>query len=65
MNTRKNNPSRHGSPAAKQRSAGPPSIRQIRLLVHAACAARANSGQMTLNDWREVEQEVERRINNE
>jgi hypothetical protein len=46
-----------------QRSAGPPPIRQIRLLVNAACAARAGSGQMTLNDWRDVEQEVKRRLN--
>jgi len=65
MKTRKKNPCRQLSPAALRRSAGPPPIRQIRLLVNAACAARASSGQMTLNDWREVEQEVERRLNYE
>lgn len=35
---------------------------QIRLLINAACAARASAAQMTLNDWIEVEQEVERRL---
>ncbi len=57
--------SRHCSPAALQRSAGPSSIQQIRRLINAAFAARAGSGQMTLNDWREVEQEVKRKFNNE
>jgi len=61
----KEKPCRRCSPAAMQRSAGPPPIQQIRLLVNAACAARASAGQMTLNDWRDVEQEVKRRINNE
>jgi len=65
MKTRKKSPCRHCSPAALQRSAGPPPIQRIRLLIDAACAARASSGQMTLNDWREVEQEVERRLNYE
>ena len=46
-------------------AAGPPPIRRIRLLIDAACAARASSGQMTLNDWRDVEQEVKRRLNYE
>ena len=65
MNTRKNSPCRHCSPAGRQRTAGPPPIQRIRLLIDAACAARAGSGQMTLNDWREVEHEVKRRLNNE
>lgn len=43
---RKNNPCHRCSPAALQRSAGPPRIRRIRLLIDAACAARAGSGQM-------------------
>ena len=63
MNPRKKSPCRHGSPAAPQRSAGPPPTRRIRQLIDAACAARASSGQMTLNDWRDVEQEVKRRLN--
>jgi hypothetical protein len=63
MKMRKKNPWRHGSPAALQRSAGPPLIQRIRLLINMACAARASSGQMTLNDWRDVEQEVKRRLN--
>jgi hypothetical protein len=65
MKTRKKNPCRHCSPAALQRSAGPTPIQRIRLLINAACAARAGAGQMTLNDWRDVEQELERRLANE
>jgi hypothetical protein len=65
MKTRKNSPCRRWSPADLQPSAGPPLIQRIRLLVNAACAARASSGQMTLNDWRDVEQEVKRRFNYE
>ena len=47
MKTRKKSPCRHCSPAALQRSAGPPPIQRIRLLIDAACAARAGSAQMT------------------
>ena len=65
MKTSKKSPCRHRSPAAMQRSAGPPLIQRICLLIDAAWAARASSGQMTLNDWREVEQGVERRFNHE
>ena len=63
MKTRKKSPCRYCSPAALQRSAGPPPIQRIRLLIDAACAARAGSAQMTLNDWRDVEQEVKRSLN--
>ncbi len=35
---------------------------EIRLLVQAACAARLGAAQMTLNDWRGVEQEVKGRL---
>ena len=35
---------------------------EIRLLVQAACAARLGAAQMTLNDWRDVEQEVKQRL---
>ena len=62
MKTRKNSPCRHRSPAAMQRSAGLPPIQQIRLLVNATCVARCGFGQMTLNDWRDAEQEVKRRL---
>jgi len=65
MNARKKNPCRRCSPAAMQRSAGPLPIQRIHLLVNAACAACAGAGQMTLNDWRDVEQEVARRLNYE
>jgi hypothetical protein len=47
------------------RSAGPPPIQRIRLLIDAVCAARAGSAQMTLNDWRDLEQEVKRSLNYE
>lgn len=62
MKTRKKNPCHDGSPAALQRSAGPAPIQRIRLLINAACAARAGARQMTLNDWRDVEQEIERKL---
>ena len=35
---------------------------EIRLLVQAACAARLGAAQMTLDDWRDVEQEVKGRL---
>lgn len=65
MKTRKKNPSHDGSPAALQRSAGPTPIQRIRQLINAACAARAAAGQMTLNDWLDVEREIERKLANE
>ena len=65
MKTRKKNPCYHCSPAALQRSAGTTPIQRIRLLINAACAARAGAGQMTLSDWRDVEQEIEQRLANE
>jgi hypothetical protein len=40
-------------------------MQRIRLLINAACAARAGIAQMTLDDWRDVEQEVKRRLNYE
>ena len=38
--------------------AEPEPTRRIRLLVTNACATRGGAGQMTLNDWREVEKEL-------
>ena len=35
---------------------------EIRLLVDAACAARLGAAQMSLDDWRDVEQEVKQRL---
>jgi hypothetical protein len=32
------------------------------LLVDAACAARLGAAQMSLDDWRDVEQEVKQRL---
>jgi hypothetical protein len=63
MKTRKKNLFRRCCPVALRRSAGPSPIQRIRLLIDAARAARAGSGQMTLSDWRDVEQEVKRRLN--
>lgn len=37
----------------------------IRFLINAAYAARAGAASMTLDDWRDVEQELKRRIANE
>lgn len=38
---------------------------QIRLLVHAACAAHGGMGCMTLDAWRDVEQQLKRRLKDE
>jgi hypothetical protein len=38
---------------------------QICRLVNPACAAHAGAERMTLNDWRDVEQEVKRKLENE
>lgn len=35
---------------------------RISSLINAACAARAGAAQMTLSDWREVEQDVKRKL---
>ena len=37
---------------------------RILSLVNVACAARAGAAQMTLSDWRAVEQEVRQRLDN-
>jgi hypothetical protein len=36
--------------------------RKIRRLVHEALAARGGIGHMTLDDWRDMEQELNRRL---
>ena len=38
---------------------------QLRLLVHGACAAFGGMGHMTLDEWRDVEQQLKRRLQNE
>lgn len=38
---------------------------RIRRFINVACAARAGAAQMTLTDWRDLEREVERRLQNE
>jgi hypothetical protein len=38
---------------------------QIRLLVNVACAAHGGIGCMSLNDWRDVEQQLKRRFKDE
>jgi hypothetical protein len=65
MRKRKKNLRPRCDPPSLLRSAGPPPIRQIHLLIAAAYAARGGAGQMTLSDWRDVEQEVKRKLNNE
>ena len=55
----------HCDHAAKAQSSEPQSEEGVRLLINAASAARAGTAQMTLNDWREVEPEVNERLQNE
>ena len=54
-----------GNAAASQTAAECLLANQIRLLVHAACAARLGAAHMTLSDWRDVEQEVKQKLENE
>jgi hypothetical protein len=56
---------REGNAAASQTAAECLHTEHIRLLVHAACAARIGAAQMTLGDWRDVEQAVKQKLNNE
>jgi hypothetical protein len=35
---------------------------QIRRLINAACTARGGAERMSLNDWREAEEEIKRKI---
>jgi hypothetical protein len=65
LSQRKNSPCRYGNAAASQADAEPQLAHQIHLLIDAACAARAGAAQMTLDDWRQVELEVKRRLQNE
>ena len=39
--------------------------KEIRRIVRAACDAKGGPERMTLNDWREAEQEVNQRLNHE
>lgn len=64
MKTKREDPCRVCSHATIQPPARSKVNRRICLLVSAACAARAGAAQMTLNDWREVEIEVKRRLQN-
>jgi hypothetical protein len=38
---------------------------QIRELLEAACAARLGAAQMNLGDWRDVEQELKQKLENQ
>jgi hypothetical protein len=62
MNTKTINRFGHCNRGILQPSAEPEITQRVRLLVSAACVARAGAAQMTLSDWREVEQEVKRRL---
>ncbi len=62
---RRSTPCGQGNAAALQASAQCLLAEQIRLLVHAACVARLGAAQMTLGDWRDVEQEVKQKLENE
>jgi len=58
---------------ANEQFQGAPTIRSAQLppaseQIHqrnSACAAHASAERMTLNDWRDVEQEVKRKLENE
>jgi hypothetical protein len=65
MKTIKNNESHHAEHTASVRSCGTLFEDRIRSLIKAACAARAGTALMTLNDWRELELEVKERLQNE
>jgi hypothetical protein len=65
LSAKKNSPCRLSGPATSQPDARSQLARRIQLLVNAACAARAGAAQMTLSDWRDVEQEVKRKLENE
>lgn len=64
MKTRRMNHCHHCDHAAKARCSSPQSGDRVHLLINAACAARAGTAQMTLNDWREVELAVKERLQN-
>ncbi len=56
----------HAESAATLRTAAVPAVPEaIRLLVNAACAARGGTRQMTLDDWRDVERELQRKFDRE
>jgi hypothetical protein len=40
----------------------PRAPRQIRLLVDLACAAHGGMGRMSLDEWRDLEQQLKRRL---
>ena len=42
--------------------ASPTLPEQIRRLTNVACAVRGGAERMSLNDWREVEEEIKRKI---
>jgi hypothetical protein len=55
----------HCDHAARGQCSGRQRAEQVRLLINTASAARGGPGPMTLNDWRELEQEVNERLQNE
>ena len=62
---RSNRLCRHGHPVLSQPNADSQLAWRTRLLISAACAARAGAAQMTLSDWRDVEREVQWRLKHE
>ena len=55
---------RHQSSPTVHSAQLPPASEQIHQR-NSACAAHASAERMTLNDWRDVEQEVKRKLENE
>jgi hypothetical protein len=65
MKTMGNNQCHQCDHAIRGQCSGPRSEGRIRLLINAASAARGGVSRMTLNDWREAEQEIEQRLAHE
>lgn len=49
----------------EQQASAPVATEKIHFLLNAAYAARAGAGHMTLSDWRDVEEEIKRRFEDE
>ena len=64
LSQRRNSPCHHGNPTISHPNAESQLGQRTRLLVNAAGAARKGAAQMTLSDWRDVEREVNRRLQN-
>lgn len=65
MKITERNPCGTAKPATRVRPIRARGENCIRRLIEAASAARAGAAQMTLGDWRDLEMEVQRRLQHE